>query len=86
MTSPPRHPFRFGVQISTAPDGDTWRALARRAEELGYDTLSAADHLDDQFAPVPALVAAVKRGGADGVGYFCYDLMTEDMLAILTEP
>lgn len=35
---------------------------------------------------LPALVAAVKRGGADGVGYFCYDLMTEDMLAILTEP
>jgi hypothetical protein len=29
---------------------------------------------------LPGLVAAVRRGGADGVGYFCYDLMTEDML------
>ena len=51
-------PFRFGIQISGAPDGATWRQLARRAEELGYDTLSAADHLDDQFSPIPALVAA----------------------------
>jgi hypothetical protein len=29
---------------------------------------------------LPGLVAAAKRGGATGVGYFCYDLMTEDML------
>lgn len=51
-------PFRFGIQISGAPDGAAWRDLARRAEDLGYDTLSAADHLDDQFSPIPALVAA----------------------------
>jgi len=29
---------------------------------------------------IPGLVAAVKRAGAAGVGYFCYDLMTDDML------
>jgi len=29
------------------------------------------------------LVNAVQRGGADGVGYFCYDLMTEEMLAAI---
>lgn len=27
-------------------------------EDLGYSTLTCADHLDDQFAPVPALTAA----------------------------
>lgn len=54
----PRHPFRFGVQISAAPDARTWRELARTAEDLGYDVLSVADHLDDQFATIPALMAA----------------------------
>lgn len=29
---------------------------------------------------LPGLVEAVRRGGADGVGYFCYDLMTDEML------
>ena len=54
----PRHPFRFGVQASTAPDRAAWVALARRAEDLGYATLSVADHLRDQFATTPALQAA----------------------------
>lgn len=35
-----------------------WAELARRAEGLGYSTLTCADHLDDQFAPMPALAAA----------------------------
>ena len=29
---------------------------------------------------LPDLVRAVGRGGAEGVGYFCYDLMTREML------
>lgn len=32
-------------------------------------------------AELPGLVTAVRQGGADGVGYFCYDLMTDAMLA-----
>jgi len=63
---PRRKPFRFGVQASAPPDGltgsahdgDRWRELARRVEAMGYATLTIADHLDDQLAPVPALVAA----------------------------
>ena len=51
-------PFRFGVQISDAPDARTWAEQARRAEDLGYAVLSVADHLDDQFATIPALMAA----------------------------
>ena len=35
-----------------------WAELARKAESLGYSTLTCADHLDDQFAPIPALTAA----------------------------
>ena len=65
---PRRRPFRFGVQASappggftgTADDGDRWRALARRVEDLGYAVLSVADHLDEQWATVPALVSAAE--------------------------
>lgn len=55
-------PFRFGVQCSTPPgstrDGRAWAELARTCEDLGYSTLTVADHFDDQFAPIPALMAA----------------------------
>ncbi|MCC5952959.1 MAG: LLM class F420-dependent oxidoreductase [Acidimicrobiia bacterium] len=56
----PRHPFRFGLQVSTAPDRTRWRETARAAEDLGYSTLTVADHLDDQFATTPALMAAAE--------------------------
>jgi probable F420-dependent oxidoreductase len=52
------HPFRFGIQHSGPADRRDWRAFARRLEDLGYSTLTCADHLDDQFAPIPALTAA----------------------------
>jgi len=29
---------------------------------------------------LPGLAAAVRRGGTEKVGYFCYDLMNEPML------
>lgn len=54
----PHHRFRFGLQASGATDRDQWVALARRAEDLGYCTLSVADHLRDQFATTPAMMAA----------------------------
>ena len=54
----PTRPFRFGVQIATAPSADAWAATARRAEELGYSSVFMPDHFGDQFAPVPALMAA----------------------------
>ena len=61
---PAPRPFRFGVQCSALPGGtrrprgDAWRALARRVEDLGFSTLTVADHLDDQLAIVPAMQAA----------------------------
>jgi probable F420-dependent oxidoreductase len=51
-------PFRFGIQHSGPCDRRSWRDFARRIEDLGYSTLTCADHLDDQFAPIPALTAA----------------------------
>jgi probable F420-dependent oxidoreductase len=48
------------VQASSPPGGDgpSWSALARRCEDLGYDSLTVADHFDDQLAPIPAVMAA----------------------------
>ena len=63
---PSPKPFRFGVQASaptggftgSAADARSWRDLARRVEDLGYATLTVADHFDDQFAITPAVMAA----------------------------
>ena len=33
-------------------------ALARQVEDLGWSTLTIADHFDDALAPIPALMAA----------------------------
>lgn len=71
MTHPRR--FRFGVQASTAPNGDDWTALARRAEDLGYSTLYMPDHFGDQLAPVPALMAAAAATEELRVGALVFD-------------
>ena len=52
------HPFRFGIQCRGPADGDGWRDLARRVEDLGWSTLTIADHFDDALAPIPGLMAA----------------------------
>jgi probable F420-dependent oxidoreductase len=51
-------PFRFGVQVASAPNASAWAEVARKAEELGYSTLSMPDHFGDQLAPIPAMMAA----------------------------
>jgi probable F420-dependent oxidoreductase len=69
-------PFRFGVQASappggltgTAADGDAWRGLARRVEDLGFDTMTVADHLDAQLAITPAITAAAEASTTLRVG------------------
>ena len=54
------HPrrFRFAVQIDKATDRASYLELARRTEDLGYETLVLEDHFDDSLAPVPAMLAA----------------------------
>ena len=51
-------PFRFCVQVKGIPDAAEWAATARRVEDLGYDVLTMADHLDSPTAPIASLVAA----------------------------
>lgn len=69
------HPrrFRFGIQLSTAPSGAEWAALARRAEDLGYSTLFMPDHFGDQLAPVPALMAAADATTELKLGALVFD-------------
>jgi probable F420-dependent oxidoreductase len=71
MTTP--RPFRFGVQASSAVDARSWIALARNVESLGYTTLTMPDHFDDQFAPVPALMAAAAATETLRVGALVWD-------------
>ncbi|MBI2704478.1 MAG: TIGR03621 family F420-dependent LLM class oxidoreductase [Actinobacteria bacterium] len=68
-------PFRVGVQASSAASGKEWRDVAKEAEDLGYHVLSVADHLDDQFATAPAIMAAadVTANIRLGAVVFCND-------------
>jgi probable F420-dependent oxidoreductase len=66
-------PFRFGLQVATAASGDEWAALARRVEDLGFDTLFMPDHFGDQLAPVPALMAAADATTELKVGTLVFD-------------
>ena len=51
-------PFRFTVQASHMARPEDLVPLARRAEDVGVSVLTVADHLDDQLAPIAALMAA----------------------------
>lgn len=57
MSSPRLRPFRFTVQASRLPHPDALLPLARRSEDMGVSVLTVADHLDDQLAPLAALMA-----------------------------
>jgi probable F420-dependent oxidoreductase len=70
---PTAHPFRFGVQASSAPSRSAWTELARRAQGQGYDVLTMPDHFSDQLAPVPALMAAADATTALRVGALVWD-------------
>lgn len=49
--------FRFGVVAEPEYTGEGWRAVARRAEDLGYSTLLMPDGLH-LLAPLPAAAVA----------------------------
>ena len=49
-------PFRFGLQVGSAPGPDAWAARARRAEDLGFDAIVVPDHIvEGAPAPLAAL-------------------------------
>jgi len=66
-------PFRFGVQASGAGTRSAWVALARRVESHGYSTLTMPDHLNEQLAPIPALMAAAAATTTLRVGALVFD-------------
>ena len=65
------HPrtFRFAAVAALAPTAKAWQALARRAEELGYDTLLAPDTMTT-LEPFTALAAAATATERLRVGTF----------------
>ena len=73
----PIRPFRFGVQCSSPGQvsAASWAALARKVEDLGYSRLTVSDHLDQQLAPIAALMAAADATTSLRVGslVFCND-------------
>lgn len=62
-------PFRFGVNMLSAVDRQSWTAKCRRAEQLGYDVILVPDHLGNP-APFPSVVAAAEATKSCKVGTF----------------
>lgn len=73
MSQFPQRPFRFGVQVNSAPDAKSWTDLARRIEDNGYDVLTMPDHFTSQLAPVPALMAAADATETLRIGALVFD-------------
>lgn len=78
MPAPAQRPFRFGVVAESASTGEQLSATARRAEELGYATLSLRDHFvrepfGDQLAPMVALAAVAGATRTLGIGTLVLD-------------
>jgi probable F420-dependent oxidoreductase len=61
-------PFRFGVNLWHGRTRAEWRDKARKAEDLGFATLTVPDHLTDFLAPMPAAVSAADATTAIRVG------------------
>ena len=66
-----------------SPTARSWAELARKVEDLGFTRLTVADHLDEQLAPVPALMAAANATSHLRIGslVFCNDYRHPAMLA-----
>jgi probable F420-dependent oxidoreductase len=52
-----QRPFRFGLATLNASSREEWVERGRKAIDLGYTTLSIADHFQEQLAPFSALMA-----------------------------
>jgi probable F420-dependent oxidoreductase len=70
--------FRFGVVGESIRSPEQLVAEARQAEDLGYSTLLLRDHFQrepfgDQFAPLPALLAAASVTSTLRVGTLVLD-------------
>ena len=60
--------FRFGLQVTTADSRTALVERARRAEELGFEILQAADHLDELLPPLITLATVAEATSRLRVG------------------
>src|SRR5712691_5629046 len=77
-------PFRFGVNASSGANSPSeLRALAKKAEDLGFATLLVADHFGLKLSPLPAILtaAAVTRTLRIGTSVLDNDFRHPAMLA-----
>jgi len=75
-------PFRFSVVAEIAKSRQEWLAKARRAEDLGYTTLLAPDHLGQDIDPVIGLMAVADATNLRiGSHVFCNDFRHPVLLA-----
>ncbi len=51
-------PFRFGIQAQNAATRKEWVDTVKKAEDLGYSSMTLPDHFDGQLAPAIALQVA----------------------------
>jgi len=66
--------FRFGVLHRGAPSKAEWQALARRAEDLGYDTFLVSEHFGAHLTMGAALVSAAEATSRLRVGTMVCDV------------
>jgi len=50
--------FKFGVSLRSIGGREEWIAKCRQAEEIGYDVITAPDHLGAKMSPFAALAVA----------------------------
>jgi len=65
--------FRFAMQASGAASPGAWRDFARKCEDMGYSTLYAPDHLDEQWSPMVACAVAAEATTTLRVGTLVLD-------------
>lgn len=66
--------FRFAVQLSKSASPRDWAECARKAEDLGYSTLSMPDHfVNEEWAPIPAMMAAADATTTLRIGSLVFD-------------
>ncbi|MFT7649906.1 MAG: putative F420-dependent oxidoreductase [Candidatus Poriferisodalaceae bacterium] len=79
------HPFRFGVQYSSAATAADIRETARKVEDLGYSTIFCPDHFDDQWSPTIATTVAAEATSTLNVGTLVYDVDYRHPLVLAKE-
>ncbi|MDP4505315.1 TIGR03621 family F420-dependent LLM class oxidoreductase [Nonomuraea turcica] len=64
--------FRFGVALQAAADRREWKEKCRKAEDIGFDTISVIDHLGKP-APFPAMITAAEATERARIGTYVLD-------------